>query len=416
MLEHFFTYPAWRDRVCAGPNGSLMEGLAVDFHRRGYTRSGARKMLGYLGRLSRFAEGQGVNEMAQIDEVLVERFLRTVHGKYVRREIRGLAGRLRQYVPGHEFPRYSVSESQFGASDLELLEGYDTHLADVRGLSAATRAGHRRGAECWLKWLNERGGIAAAGKIRPAQVLDFATELLGQHSSGAWKGSVCGRARSFLRYLRWADLTTVDLAGAIPRVYHPRLASVPRHLPWDQVQKLIASVDDSDPSGMRDKALLLIISSLGLRSRELCELHLADIDWRAGCLRLRRTKTRRERVLPLPGQVGRSLSRYLLHGRPKIQSPHVFLRLKAPQGALESGAIMRIVAKHLARANIVAPNQGAHMLRHSLATRLVNSRVPMKTIADVLGHVDLDTTAAYTKVDIANLSAVALPFALGAEP
>jgi len=69
-----------------------------------------------------------------------------------------------------------------------------------------------------------------------------------------------------------------------------------------------------------------------------------------------------------------------------------------------------IVKKHLLRAGIQASNRGAHLLRHSLATRMVNQAVPIKQIADMLGHASIDTTAIYTKVDTTHLAAVALPF------
>lgn len=69
-----------------------------------------------------------------------------------------------------------------------------------------------------------------------------------------------------------------------------------------------------------------------------------------------------------------------------------------------------IVRKHLLRAGIQSPSYGAHVLRHSLATKMVNEGVPIKEIADLLGHVSIDTTAIYTKVDTGSLAAVALPF------
>ncbi len=141
------------------------------------------------------------------------------------------------------------------------------------------------------------------------------------------------------------------------------------------------------------------------------ELELGDIHWRASEIRLAETKNRRERALPLPQEVGAAIAEYLLHGRPQIEVPQVFMRHRAPQGPITtSGGIVGIMRKHLLRAGIDAPSHGAHLLRHSLATRLVNEGVPIKQIADVLGHASIDTTAIYTKVDVRSLSSVALPF------
>ena len=131
---------------------------------------------------------------------------------------------------------------------------------------------------------------------------------------------------------------------------------------------------------------------------------------------MKKTKTRRERVLPLPGAVGAAIADYLLRGRPRISFPQVFLRHKAPLGPLTSThGIGNIIGKHLLRAGIPSSCRGAHLLRHSLATRMVNQAVPIKQIADMLGHTSIDTTAIYTKVDTTNLKAVALPFP-GGEP
>ena len=174
---------------------------------------------------------------------------------------------------------------------------------------------------------------------------------------------------------------------------------------------LISSVDTSTASGLRDKAVLLSIATLGLRNQEVRNLQLGDIRWRAGEIRLPETKSRRERALPLPCGVGAAIAEYLIHGRPRQSVPHVFLRHRAPQGPMtSSNGIGGIVKKHLLRAGIPAPSYGAHVLRHSLATKMVKQGVAIKEIADVLGHVSIDTTAIYAKVDTGSLATVALPF------
>jgi site-specific recombinase XerD len=174
-------------------------------------------------------------------------------------------------------------------------------------------------------------------------------------------------------------------------------------------------VDTSHPVGLRDKAILLLLATLGLRGHEVRALELRDIAWRAGEIRLPRTKTRRERLLPLLHEVGAALADYLLHGRPSLAVPQVFLRHLAPPGPLTSASsIAWIVRRNLHRAGIAVTRGGAHMLRHSLASKMVNAGVPIESVADVLGHASIDTTAIYTKVDTTTLAAVALPFPGGA--
>jgi integrase len=187
---------------------------------------------------------------------------------------------------------------------------------------------------------------------------------------------------------------------------------VPRHLQWDDVRRLVDGVDTSTATGKRDKAVLLLIAVLGLRGEEVRTLELQHVSWRAGEIRIPRTKTQRAKTLPLPSEVGAALADYVLHGRPPSSSTFVVLRRAAPRCALSHpAAVSRIVARCLRRARILAPGRpGVHLLRHSLATRMVNTGVPIKQIADVLGHRSINTTAIYTKVDMVGLGDVALPF------
>jgi site-specific recombinase XerD len=181
-------------------------------------------------------------------------------------------------------------------------------------------------------------------------------------------------------------------------------------LPWKQVRELIDGVDTSKRGGLRDKAALLLIATLGLRRQEVSSLQLHHVDWREAEIRVAQTKSRRERMLPLPEEVGVALAGYILHERPRVPVPQVFLSNRAPLGPIAPHSVGSIVGRHLRRAGIEAPNYGAHLLRHSLATRLVNQGVPIKQIADLLGHTSINTTAIYTKVDTATLATVALPF------
>jgi Tol biopolymer transport system component len=173
----------------------------------------------------------------------------------------------------------------------------------------------------------------------------------------------------------------------VPKLPHWRLQSIPRHLPWAQVRALVDSVDTSTPLGLRDRAMLLLIATLGLRNQEVRNLKLTEIHWQAGEIRLAETKSRRERALPLPLELGSALAEYVLQGRPQLEVPQVFVRHRAPLGPITStNGIGNIVRKHLLRARIPAPSQGAHLLRHSLATRMVNQGVEVKQVADLLGH------------------------------
>jgi integrase/recombinase XerD len=162
---------------------------------------------------------------------------------------------------------------------------------------------------------------------------------------------------------------------------------------------------------VRDRALLLLLATTGMRNRELRLLELQDVRWRAGEVLVRRTKARRDRVVPLMEEVGNALAEYVLHARPKTRAPQVFLCHRPPARPLGcSSTVAAIVRRRLERCGLQLPRAGAHLLRHSLATQLVGQKRPIKEVADLLGHRNIDTTAIYVKVALPQLAIVPLPF------
>jgi len=156
-----------------------------------------------------------------------------------------------------------------------------------------------------------------------------------------------------------------------------------------------------DPAEYRDRAILLLLAPLGLRAGEVAAHELDDLDWQGGQLRLRAGKCRRERVLPLPQEVGAALAEYLRHGRPPSQDRRVFLTLAGQARAFHPAAVTRIVQRSLKRAGIpLGRLTGAHMLRQTAASRMVNRGASFKDVADVLGHRSLQTTCIYAKLDL----------------
>lgn len=413
MLEFFFEKETRLRQIRRGPLGPYMDGLAKELRHGRYSKSSARRILSLAARLSQFARAGGVQDASEIDRPLLERFLTeelAPEGKF--REGPNVA----RHVTAHlqriaVLPRVEIPAAQ--DPEARLLAGYDTYLRDVRGLQPTTRGEYQRGARRLLRWFTARGNGRPISTLSGQDVLAYVTACIGESPDQYLGKHVCGHVRSVLRYLGTAGVLASGLERTVPRVQRWRLSTIPRHLPWDQVQNTIAAVDMTRPAGLRDKAILLLMATLGLRAGEVITLALKDIDWRAGAIRLRRTKSRKERVLPIPPDLGAALADYVLHGRPTLDRPEVFLRDRAPIGPLRvAGSVGAILAQHLGAAGL-PESRATHVLRHSLATRMVNVGVPIKTIADVLGHACIDTTALYTKVDVTRLHTAALPFPEG---
>jgi integrase/recombinase XerD len=201
------------------------------------------------------------------------------------------------------------------------------------------------------------------------------------------------------------------LDAAIPTVAHWRLASLPRYLPPEDVERLIASCDRASAVGRRDRAILLLLARLGLRAGDIVHLRLSDIDWKDASIQVC-GKGRRHTRLPLTREVGQAIVTYLKKGRPQTNADTLFIRSLAPFRAFGSScAVSDIVDMAFRRAGVVRPSRGAaHLLRHSLATSLLRQGTSLQDIAAILRHRSIATTQIYAKVDIPSLRQIAQPW------
>jgi len=216
--------------------------------------------------------------------------------------------------------------------------------------------------------------------------------------------------RGFFRFLRYRGDIVSDLALSVPTVANWRRSEIPKYLSHMDVERLLQDCNRTTAIGRRDYAVLLFLARLGLRAGEVVAMALDDIDWDTGVITIRGKGGRRDQ-LPIPQDVGEALVTYLLHGRPSCHSRRLFLRAKAPtKGFTASAAIDDIVRRALRRAGLDPVRKGAHLLRHSLATYMLQQGASLTEIGEILRHTAPNTTEIYVKVNIAALSALALPW------
>ncbi|MFN7971274.1 MAG: tyrosine-type recombinase/integrase [Acidobacteriota bacterium] len=221
---------------------------------------------------------------------------------------------------------------------------------------------------------------------------------------------VFAAVRMFLRYLAVEGRCRAGLEQALPRLASWSQRRLPHVLPVENVERLIASCDPTSKVGLRDRAILLLLARLGLRAGDVAGLRLDDLCWEKASLRIV-GKGGREALLPVPQDVGDAILAYLERGRPATGSDYVFLRGLAPFRPLASGgAISLVVRRALGRAGVESPSRGSHLLRHSLASRLLREGAPLRGIAEVLRHKSVKTTIIYAKVDVDLLARVAEPW------
>jgi len=406
MIEQLFPTATARNRLFIGPLAPHIEGLAVLLASQGYARGSVIGKLRLVADLSRWLHRRQL-PITALNEALVNQFLndrrrrRFIHGSRATGKL--LLSYLRSCgaIPP---PTEVIDNSPLTRIERE----YERFLASERGLSPATLINYLPTVRCFL---TERfgGETLALGELCPQDTHRFILRHVGRGSRSRAQLMVTA-LRSFLRFLYQRGDITSDLASALPSVANWRLSHLPKSLLPEQVERLLASCDRQSATGRRDFAILLLLARLGLRAGEVVALTLEDLDWETGVLTVHGKGNRREQ-LPLPADVGDALVDYLGHGRPPCTSRRVFIRGRAPhQGFATSAAICDVVRRALARAGLNPSFKGAHLLRHSLATRMLRGGASLDEIGDILRHCRPETTQIYAKVDLDALRALAPPW------
>ncbi len=288
------------------------------------------------------------------------------------------------------------------------LRSYDAHMHDARGLANGTRTGRLRIVERLLV-SKFAGRAVVVGGLRTDDIRQFIADQLDALGTTSNAITIASTLRAYLRYRATCGDAVQPMLAVIASPAHWSMASLPRALKPEEVDRLLCSFTSALPSPRRGYAVVRLALDLGLRGIEISRLQLADIDWRQGTITLRRTKSRRQDLLPLPMSTGRALEAYVRHERPKTSDTAVFVRRLAPHDEPTGvDAIRRIIRDAFRRAGI--PHGRGHALRHTLACRIVNQGGSIKEVADVLRHRSLNTSMIYAKVDHGALSGVALPW------
>ena len=406
MLDFYVESDVRLRRLRQCPVGEYLDGFAGWLRTTGYRRRPAQLSLRAAAHLGHWASACGI-PTGQIHEQL-DSFVRHLPACTCVHDFQGCddyhAAGARRFV---EYLQAIGVLSRAGAEPEPmpaLVVGFCDWMRNPRGVAESTLANYVPVVVDFVAALGEDTHTYDASAVR---AFIFATAgRLG--SSGA--KSVVNAVRMFLRFLAAFGHCPAELIAAVPRLAHWKLSALPRYISADAIEQLTAACDPTTAAGARDRAIILLLSRLGLRAGDVRDLRLADIDWALGRLRVV-GKGRCESWLPLPQAPGDALLHYLVHYRPEIDDDHVFLRVHAPLGPLpSSGPISKLVGRAIERAGIETPSHGAHLLRHSAATQWLREGSPLELIGVVLRHRCIESTAHYAKVDVTMLRSVAQPW------
>lgn len=385
-----------------GPLAEYAVGLGEELLELGYSRHRAARHVQLLAQLSRWMERRGLGERDLREERVAE-FLevRRADGYYEKPSMSWVMALL-ELVPGLEVVRAEPAPLTPVAA---AVSEYRDYLTRERGLAAATVRGYGDVARLFVsRWVAPEGGLDLS-RVSAESVVAFVADEARRRSVGAAQVLVTGM-RSLLRFMFLEGRIAQPLAQAVPAVSRPK-GLLPRGLGEEVVVALLASCDTSTLVGRRDLAVLTLLYRFGLRASEVAGLELDDVDWHHGELVVRGKGSRRDR-LPLPVDIGEALASYLSEGRPRIEGRALFLRVKAPIGAMSPSNVTRIVGRACERAGVA--EAGAHRLRHSAATAMLRAGAPLAEVGQVLRQSQIATTAIYAKVDRVALRALARPW------
>lgn len=290
--------------------------------------------------------------------------------------------------------RDDASQAPAGfANDIEAYLGF---IALERGLAKNTIAAYRRDLDQAAHALAKHGARRWA-EVSPAQAAEWIHSLSEARYTATSLARKLTALRNLAHFLVRERVRDDDFTALLSG---PKLARrIPGTLTAEEVARLLAAPNGGDPRSLRDRALLELFYSSGLRVSELAGLMLQQVDLENGFLRVF-GKGAKERVVPVGGKAVEALATYLSSGRPHLvkgrTGSQFFLNNRG--GALSRVALWMIVKRHAKRAGITQTVK-PHLLRHSFATHLLSGGADLRAIQEMLGHASISTTQIYTAVE-----------------
>lgn len=384
--------------------GSITEEFSLWSRQLGYTTGTIKGRLGHVSHIDVYLLNHGVHSLKDLTHGILETawqdFNRHSHQKastvHLLERFLNETRRLSPLVPP---PKTQT--------DIEL-DYFSDYLENVRGLSVSTIKTRLRGIQGFLDSISYDTDSTILTRLTLKEIEGYLSDCSQKLSRRSLQQMVSS-LRAFLRFEYGRDILPKPLHIMIdtPKMY--RLEQLPCSLSWETVEAFLTSIDRTTASGIRDYTMFFLAATYGLRSSEIVLLSLDDIDWRSCLIRVTQHKTGHQLILPITDEAGEVLIEYLKKGRPRLPFRELFLHVKAPNGPLHRTAFTRAFHRRVHRSGLDIPNYGPRCLRHSCAVNLLRKGISVKTIGDLLGHRNADSTYAYLRLGIDDLRKVALP-------
>ena len=300
---------------------------------------------------------------------------------------------------------------------VDLAEEYHTNAIRVREVIESTANAERVYLRRFFDWF----GPPDSPQVLLSRIsADSVTECLIDYASKYGPGSRCNMQRTVRVFLRFAYLAghlECDLSALSPTVRVPRMGKILRGIPPAAIEVVLTGIVGDTPVDLRDRAILWLLSTYGVRGVQIRRLRLEDVDWTRSRIHFPAAKRGRSIEAPLSAKAGNRLAEYIHKGRPSSPHREVFLTTREPFEPIPNPQrLSELIRRRIEKAGVVLPEgvlYGAHAFRHALASRLYG-HVPFKDVIDIMGHRKPSTTLIYGKTDLVGLRKAALPWPGGA--
>jgi integrase/recombinase XerD len=277
------------------------------------------------------------------------------------------------------------------------ISSFLTHVQVEKGLASNTLSAYKRDLAKFEDFARKRKVELSA--VKRDDLVDFLASLYHQKLESKTVARHLVTLRNFFRHLQVLDLIPEDPTANLesPKIRR----SLPGYLRLEEVEKLLELPDQKTALGLRDRSMLEVLYSTGLRVSELTSLRVPDLDTKVGCVRCI-GKGDKERIVPVGQKALRIVEKYLREGRPQLigtgrGTPGPFLFVNRRGGRISRVGVWKILSAYGRRAGLRIPLT-PHMLRHSFATHLLERGADLRSVQLMLGHSDISTTQIYTHV------------------
>ncbi|HWX65765.1 MAG TPA: tyrosine-type recombinase/integrase [Rhodanobacter sp.] len=407
MLEQHFQSLKAIDRVRALWLGPQIERYVQSLDEQHTSHATVRQHVRALAHFDDFVKARGARQLGELPDhvdAFVEQW-KADHGAWCKNAQDRAAVVSQSRIPVERMlcvvlPSYQRPTSKLSWPFSVTAPGFFTFLTEEKGLRTNTLHNYTYTLRPFESYL-ERVGLNLT-ELTPACISDFLTERAkALHKSGMLSSTTA--LRVFVRYLHREGILASNLVSSVPRGRVYRHASIPRAIRWEDVEQLLASVDQRSVLGKRDYAILALLASYGLRAREIAAMQLSDFDWTHSQVSIPMRKGGHSTRYPLSATVGEAVIEYLQVRRTDVEHRSIFLTTKSPYVPVQHFTVSAMVGVRLRAAGIKVSRAGSHTLRHSCIQHLVEANVPFKNIGDYVGHSDPTSTLAYGKVAVHKL-------------